>query len=407
MSPGLGAGPHLRPTAYARSRSPPHDGRRIRRDHRSMLIHAQTTDLRATARRVGRTIAGAVHLPGDPGYDAARAPRFGSVDSHPALVVEAAGGGDVARAVAAARELELPLAVQSTGHGTHAPVDGAVLLKTSGMAHVLVDPQRRVARVGPGARWGEVIAAAAPFGLAPLAGSAPSVGVAGYTLGGGLGWLGRCFGFAADSLLRAGVVTSEGREVVAGPDAHPGLFWALRGGGGAFGVVTWLELPLYPVPEVYAGTAYFPVARAERVLLAHRERMSTAPRELSTAVLLTRLPDAGWVPEALRGRPAVALRAMYAGGPAAAERALAPLRAAAGAPLLDTLRSGPFGAAAMGGTPPRHLDLRGSLPDAVLAALLRAYRDPQSPVGTVEVRHWGGALAETGGPAGDPGIQLS
>jgi FAD/FMN-containing dehydrogenase len=168
------------------------------------------------------------------------------------MVVEASRAADVRAAVVAAREHDLPLAVQATGHGTHAAPDGAILIRTTGMATVLVDPDRRVARVGPGAVWGDVLTAAAPFGLAPLSGSSPDVGVTGYTLGGGVGWLARKHGFAADSLLRAEVVTADGSIVTASADEHADLFWALRGGGGSFGVVTALEFRLH---TVVPGTA--------------------------------------------------------------------------------------------------------------------------------------------------------
>jgi FAD/FMN-containing dehydrogenase len=207
----------------------------------------------AVARRLGGVIRGAVLRPGDDGYDEQRRALFPAIDPRPAMIVEAAEPADVRAAVVAAREYCLPFAVQATGHGTYVPADGGVLLKTAGMASVLVDPGRAIARVGPGARWSQVIAAAAPFGLVPLSGSAPSVGVTGFTLGGGIGWLSRKYGFAADSVVRAEVVTADGRQVTATADRHPELFWALRGGGGNFGVVTALEFRLHAVAHVYGG----------------------------------------------------------------------------------------------------------------------------------------------------------
>jgi FAD/FMN-containing dehydrogenase len=151
----------------------------------------------AVARRLGGVIRGAVVRPGDDGYDERRRALFPAIDPRPAMVVEAADPADVRAAEVAAREYCLPFAVQATGHGTYVPSDGGILLKTAGMASVLVDPDRAIARVAPGARWSQVIAAAAPFGLVPLSGSAPSVGVTGFTLGGGVGWLSRTYGFAA------------------------------------------------------------------------------------------------------------------------------------------------------------------------------------------------------------------
>ena len=177
------------------------------------------TTTHTVAHHLRRSFRGPVHVPGEADYDAARATWNGAIDPRPAVVAEATGAADVQAALLAARELDLPFAVQATGHGTFVPSDGCVLVKTGGMAEVLVDPDRRIARVGPGARWGQVVAAAAPFGLAPLSGSSPDVGVAGFTLGGGVGWLSRRFGLAADSLLRADIVTADGELVRATPTA--------------------------------------------------------------------------------------------------------------------------------------------------------------------------------------------
>ena len=348
------------------------------------------------ARRLRRALAGELHVPGEPGYDVARRPLHDTIDPRPAMVVEARGAADVRAAVVAAREHDLPLAVQATGHGTHVPADDAILVRTSDMAAVLVDPARRVARVGAGAVWGDVLAAATPFGLAPLSGSSPSVGVTGYTLGGGLGWLARRHGFAADSLLRAEVVTADGSIVTASADDHADLFWALRGGGGSFGVVTAMELRLHPVAEVYAGTACFAVDRAPETLMRYREWIADAPDALSTAVLLMHLPD---------GQRVLAIRAMHAGAADEARRLLAPLFAAAGPPLVDAMRPMRFADASMGGTAPRRLELVRDLPDAVIEAIVAAQAAP-----TVEVRHWGGAMARPApgaGPVGPRDVSLS
>lgn len=226
----------------------------------------------------------------------------------------------------------MPFAVQATGHGTHVPCDGGLLVKTAGMASVLVDPHRRIARVGPGARWDQVLTAAASCGLAPLSGSSPSVGVVGYTLGGGVGWLARAYGFASDSVVRAEVVDANGRLLTASPDAHADLFWALRGGGGSFGVVTSLEFRLYPVTAVYGGITYFAIDRAADVLGYYREWAARVPDQLSTAVVLTRIPASPHIPEHLHSRRAIALKALYPGDPVEAERLLRPLRDTAGPP---------------------------------------------------------------------------
>src|SRR5437763_4420361 len=238
-----------------------------------------------------------------------------------AIAVEACTVADVRCAVLPARAHDLPLAVYATGHGTLTPLDGALVLKTAPMAEVLVDPDRRVARVGPGARWRDVIAAAAPFGLAPLSGTSPDVGVMGYTLGGGFGWLSRLHGLAADSVLRADVVTAAGSLVTATAERNSGLFWALRGGGPGFGVVTSLEIRLYPVAVVYAGSARFPRERAAAVIACYRDWAPTQPDELTTSIVLT--PDA------------LVVRGLYAGAREDARRALAPLWQAAGTPCDD------------------------------------------------------------------------
>ncbi|MEV0618964.1 FAD-dependent oxidoreductase [Nonomuraea sp. NPDC050404] len=339
---------------------------------------------------------GTVHLPGEAGYDETRRSLNPAVDSRPALVAEAYGPGDVRSALLAARAHGVPFAVQATGHGTHTACDGGILVRTSPMASVLVDPARRVAKVGPGARWGEVIAAAAPFGLAPLSGSAPSVGATGYTLGGGLGWLARKHGFAADSVLRAEVLLADGRHVTASPESHPELFWALRGGGGGFGVVTSLEFRLHPVREVFSGFAYFPIEAAARTLTAYRDWIEDAPDEISTALVFKRMADDEQVPAQVRGRHVVMLKVLYAGAAGQARRLLAPLYRAAGPALLDETRPTTYAASAMGGTPNRHMDMFDTVPDAVVSSLVRAAERAQ----TVEIRHWGGAMGRPGADAG-------
>jgi FAD/FMN-containing dehydrogenase len=342
-------------------------------------VTAQTT-----ARCLARNFRGAIHLLGDPDYDAQRATWSGALDQRPALVAEAETPADVRAAVVTAQEHDLPFAVQATGHGTHVPADGALLLKTSAMAEVLVDPDRRIARVGPGARWGEVIAAAAPFGLAPLSGTSPSVGVAGYTLGGGLGWLSRKHGFAADSLRRADVVTADGAIVSASAERNADLLWALRGGGGSFGVVTSLEIALHPAPRVYGGAALYARERAAAILARYRDFAAVQPDELTVTVVLT--------------RDAVAVRGLYAGDAHDGERALAPLIEVAGAPLASTWREmGYAQSGTIGGTAPRHFERYDELSDAVIAAAVAADAD------AVEVRHWGGAMARPGADAGPVG----
>jgi FAD/FMN-containing dehydrogenase len=332
-------------------------------------------------RDLHRTFRGPVYLPTDQAYRAAR----GALDQRPAVVAEAISARDVQAAVIAAREHDLPFALQATGHGTFVPCDDGLLLKTSLMAEVLVDPDRRIARVGPGARLGDVLAAAAPFGLAPVSGSHPTVGVAGFTLGGGFGWLSRRHGFAADSLLRADVVTADGERLTATADRHPDLFWALRGGGGNFGVVTGMEIALHPVARVYAGTAEFARERAADVLAFYREWEQ--PAELSTSIVLT--------------RDALTVRGLYEGAAADAARALRPLWDVAGPPLADNFGASRYADVQIAATPPRHFHLFADLPDAVIATVV------ETPANAIEVRRWGGAMTAGDGPVGHRGVPFS
>lgn len=310
-------------------------------------------------------LTGPMHLPGDAEYERQREGFHGG----PEAVVDAETVADVQAAIRAARENGLPLTVLSTGHGTVAATDGGLLLRTSRMAQVLVDPDRRIARVGPGARWSEVVAAAEPFGLAPLSGDTPSVGVVGYTLGGGLSWLSRKYGFAADSLIRAELVTADGRVVVADRHHHPDLYWAIRGGSGNFGVATSLELRLFPVPRVYGGNAEFPVDGAEGALryLAEHE----LPDELSVSVVV--------------GKESLVVRAVSAGADGRA--ALQPLLEAAGTPTTNTFREMRYSeVSTIGGTPPITFAMYDELSEETIRAVV------ESGV-TVEVKHWGGAIA--------------
>jgi len=327
-------------------------------------------------------------LPGDAGYDDLRKPLNPSLDPHPAAIVPAAGAADVRAAVLTARKYELPFAVQATGHGTHVAYDNALLVRTGGMASVLIDPDRRVARVGPAARWGDVLRAAAPFGLAPLSGSSPDVGVTGYTLGGGLGWLARRYGLAADSVLRALVVTADGELEVATPDRNAELFWALCGGGGSFAVVTGLEFRLYPVAQVYAGAVTFGRERAAETLTCYRDWIERVPDALSTAVLLNR--DGTLV-----------VKALYDGPADQGRRLLEPLLRAAGPVREDKRRIVDFAQAAMGGTYARTFDQVRALDDDLIAALVA------EPDATVEVRHWGGRIARDTGAAAHRNASLS
>jgi FAD/FMN-containing dehydrogenase len=355
-------------------------------------------------------VAGRVIAPGEDGYDAARVSWQRRFDPRPAVIVEAAGVPDVAAAIRFARERDLPLTVQSTGHGTVRAADDGLLLKTGAMTSVEVDPARRVARVGAGTLWSDVIAAAAPHGLAPLSGSSPTVGVVGYTLGGGAGWLSRRFGYAADSLVGAEVVTADGSLVRA--EEHGDLFWALHGGGGNFGVVSALEFRLHPVGDVYAGMAMFDASRAADAMAVYREWALDEPDASNSALMIAQIPPVPQMPEPVRGKRVLMLRAFHLGPADEAEQLLAPLREAAGPPLLDAMRGTTFpDAAAMMPPPPpsvgvMDLNLFRAVPDEVITTVVEA----KGPIAGIELRHWGGAMSrppEDTGPLGHRDVPFS
>lgn len=367
----------------------------------------------AAGRKLRDLFDGPVHLPGDDGYDTARLAWNRAIDPRPAVVAEAEHAADARAAVAVAREHGLPLTVQSTGHGTHLPADGGLLLRTGRMAGVRVDPDRRTARAGAGALWSDVLAACAPYGLAPVSGT-PAIGVTGYTLGGGAGWLSRLHGYAADSLLSVRLVTAGGETVTTSADEHPELFWALRGGGGNFGLVTELEFRLYPVAEVYAGMSLHPVGRAAGTLARYREWALTQPDELNTSVILLRTPRTADGP----GGWALAVRAIHAGGADSARRHLEPLLEAAGPAVTGGFGAMTFAEAvpAFGGPPPapmaveQHLDLLRQVPDDAIETILAAVDDTGpgeeaagSRLMAIELRHWGGAMARPAPDAGPVG----
>ncbi|HEX6357594.1 FAD-binding oxidoreductase [Actinophytocola sp.] len=301
------------------------------------------------------------------------------------MIVAATTPADVRKAVLTARERSLRFAVYATGHGGPPPEDDdVVVLETTGMGGVLVDPDRRVARVGPGAVWGDVVAAAAPFGLAPLSGTSPEVGVVGYTLGGGMAWLSRRYGFAADSVVRADIVTADGDPRTVSADHDPDLFWAIRGGGANFGAVTGLEFRLYPVTTVHAGAAWFPIERAADVLAYYRDHLADLPDELAANIVIT--------------KEALGIRGMYAGPAEDARRALAPLWRVAGTPTEDGWRTMPYTeSGTIGTTTPSQYNLLRDLPDPMIEAAVDAVHGDAA---AVEVRPWGGAIARPNGDAG-------
>ncbi|MEV1203457.1 FAD-binding oxidoreductase, partial [Microbispora rosea] len=343
-------------------------------------------------------VAGRVLAPGQDGFEEEAAGFNLAVRHRPAVIVAARVAGDVAAAVRLAAAHGLPVAVQSTGHGAVQAADGAVLISTRAMREVVVDPAARTATIEAGCTWGEVIAAAAPYGLAPLCGSATGVGVVGFTLGGGIGPISRTFGFAADHVRELTVVTGDGVARTADAVREPDLFWALRGGKAGFGVVTSITLDLLPLTGVYGGGLFFAAEDAGRVLHAYRGWAGTLPETTTTSVALLRLPPLPELPPQLSGRFVVHLRVAHVGEGQEAEALLAPMRAVA-EPVLDAV--GPLPYAAIDSI---HQDPTGPMPVAERGALLReltaetvdallAVAGPaaQVPLAVVELRQLGGA----------------
>ena len=274
---------------------------------------------------------GKLVLPPHNGWDDARRAWNLALDQRPSAVVLPESASDVVAAILFARERGQRVAAQGTGHGA-APLgslEDTILVKTERMRGIEIDPVNRVARVEAGVLWQEVVEAAAAHGLAALQGSSPDVGVVGYTLGGGLSFMGRRHGLAANHVRAIEIVTADGVLVRADRDHEPDLFWAVRGGGGSFGVVTAVELELLPIREIYAGLLWYPIDRADEVLHAWRELTeSDVPDELTTVGRILNLPPIPEIPEPVRGKSFAVVEAYHLGDPAVADEIA---RAAAGA----------------------------------------------------------------------------
>ena len=341
-------------------------------------------------------VAGPVFIPGDEGYQAAHTGFDLSVRQHPALIVGATTTGDVVAAVDFARSHRLGVAVQATGHGPTTAADGCLLINTSRMNAIEVDSADGSARLEAGTVWTQVIEAAAPYGLAPLSGSAPSVGAVSYSLGGGIGVLSRRFGFGADHVRAIEVVTADGQLRRVTVEDFPDLFWAMRGAGSNFGVVTNIEVDLVAVPELYAGGLFFPGEERAEILDAFVNCASTAPDACSLSVAVYSFPNLPEIPPATRGRYCCHVRVAHQGPAAEAEALLQGLREA-GTVLLDTLSSLPLteiGTIHNDRTAPLEvhsssLVLRNL--DGDLVETVAAHAGPDAP-SLVELRHLAGAL---------------
>ena len=357
-------------------------------------------------------ITGDVFTPADHGYDQARQAWNLTADERPAVVVMAESAADVVQAVRFARSRGMRIAPQGTGHGSEPlePLEDAMLLRTVRMRGVRIDPAARTARAEAGALWQDVTVPAGEHGLAALAGTSPDVGVTGYTLGGGLGWLARRYGLAANSVTAAEVVTPDGRLRRASAGHEPDLFWAVRGGGGSVGVVTALEMTLYPVRELYAGTLFFPIQRTAEVLHAWREWTATVPDEVTSLGRILRLPPLPQVPEPLRGRDFALVEAACLGDADTGAALIQPLRQLG--PDLDTFAMIPASALQqLNMDPDQPIPDQGDgafladFPAAAIDALVAvAGPDAGTSLASIEVRHLGGALAR---PAPGGGAQAT
>jgi FAD/FMN-containing dehydrogenase len=343
---------------------------------------------------------GAVHLAGTPGYDEARMPWNVAVDQRPAAVAYPASAAEVAEVVRAAGALGLRVAAQGTGHnaGPLGPLDDVLLVRTSAMTGVTVDRERLVARAEAGVLWEDVVTAVAEHGLTALHGSSPDVGVAGYSLGGGMGWYARKLGLQTNNVTAFEVVTPAGDIVRADAETNTELFWALRGGGGNFGIVTSLEFRLFDFDTTYAGWLVYDGSRAAEVLRTWSTWSLDAPDEVTTSWRIINVPPIEEMPPPFRGRTIVVIDGAVMGTDEEAAEILAPLRALE--PEMDNFRRQPTAALIR-----LHMDPEGptpavsdtlvldSLPDAAIDGLVAVTGpSPGSTLIMAELRQLGGAL---------------
>jgi FAD/FMN-containing dehydrogenase len=346
--------------------------------------------------------AGALIHPDSAGYDEARAVFNGMIDRRPAVIARCGSVDDVVKVVGLARDNDLPLSVYGGGHGVtgSAVVDAGVCLDMRGLQAVNVDPGAKTVRIQGGATWAEVDAATQEHGLAVPAGQISHTGVGGLTLGGGIGWLMRHHGLTVDSLLAADVVLADGRLVRVSAAEHADLFWALRGGGGDFGVVTRFEFRAHRVgPTVLAGLMVYPWERAREAMRASRALMADAPEELTIFDVLLTAPPQEPFPVELQGRPVAVVAVAWTGDPAEGERALAPLRARC-PPVLDLVDEMPYVAlqSMLDETAPHgrryydRLHYLADVSDGFIDALLAGFAEAPSPHAHVMTAWMGGAI---------------
>jgi len=347
----------------------------------------------AAIERFRDMLRGALLLPGDAGYDEARAIWNGMIDRRPALIARCHGVGDVRAAVEFAITQDLLVSIKGGGHNVagNAVCDNGLMIDLSPMRSVYVDPKSQTARAEGGATWADFDAETQAFGLATTGGLISSTGVAGLTLGGGIGWLTGSYGLSCDNVLSLDVITAAGAWVRASADENPDLFWGLKGGGGNFGVVTSFEFQLYPVGELFAGMVLHPLTRARDALVYFRDFLSQAPEELGALAGLVTTPD---------GDPALALIVVYNGPVEEGARVVQPLREF-GRPILDNLGAMPYRVVQTifdAGSPAglRYYwksSFLENLPDDALQTLVDCYARTTSPTCKIFLEFLGGAFA--------------
>jgi FAD/FMN-containing dehydrogenase len=349
-----------------------------------------------------RSFSGALIRPDHPQYEALRHVWNGMIDKRPALIARCTSAADVKTALAYARAECLPIAVRGGAHNVagNGTVDGGVVIDLSQMKGLRVDAGKRVAYAEPGLTWAEFDAGTHPHGLATTGGLISSTGIAGFTLGGGIGWLMRKHGLTADNLLAAEVVTADGETLRASPTENPDLFWALRGGGGNFGIVTRFEYRLHPVTQIIGGLTLYPATRAGAILRHFRELAETAPDELTMLLSFMTAPPAPFVPAALQLKPVVAMVLCYTGDLAEGERVVRPIKSF-GPPAVDLIGPMPYPALQSmldAGAPPgmQHYwkaSYLAGITDAAIEMIVEHSARMRSPLSQVHLHHMGGALA--------------
>ena len=352
---------------------------------------------------LAQALRGQLIRPGDPGYDEARTIWNGAHDRRPALIVRCAGVSDVIRAVEFARSEQLLVAVRGGSHSIpgFSTCDGGIVIDVSPMKGVNVDPRARTATAQTGLTWSEFDHETQAFGLATTGGLVSSTGIAGFTLGGGIGWLMRKHGLTCDNLISADVVTADGRLVRASAEENPELFWGIRGGGGNFGIATSFDYRLHPVgPTAYGGPVFYPGELAHEDLRIYRDSAPSAPDELTTLVSLATAPPAPFIPEEWHGKPVVVFPGLWAGDAEDGERALQPVREL-GEPVADLV--GPIPYVAMqslldplwGAGAHNYFKagwMRG-LDDHAIDTLVRFHEGVSSPKSEIHIHQMGGAVA--------------